>query len=161
MTPKKQPTPLNGLSRSLTPFDPNETLTVVVGMSTEGVAPRTELIMYAQQPQGWMFSVLKGLAEMPFEYATCLHWGHTVPNGMPMTAKPSELTSFFFVPTRDEPPELAKLSIGRDRGDFLVLVPITESERAYAREHSSAALVTLMDGSGFRLAVDEGRNSLV
>ena len=127
----------------------------------EGVAPRSELIMYAQQPQGWMFSVLKGLAEMPFENATCLHWGHTVPNGMAMTAKPSELTSFFFVPTRDESPELAKLSIGGDRVDFLVLVPITESERAYAREHSSAALVALMDDSGFQLVVDEGRKSLV
>jgi hypothetical protein len=84
-----------------------------------------------------------------------------VPNGMPMTAEPSELTSFFFVPTRDESPELAKLSIGGDRVDFLVLVPITESERAYAIEHSSAALVTLMDDSGFRLVVDEGRSSLV
>jgi len=127
----------------------------------EGIAPRAELIMYVQKPQTWMFSVLKGLAEMPFKYGTCLHWGHTAPNGMPMTAEPSELTSFFFVPTRDEPPELAKLSIDGDRVDFLVLVPITESERAYAREHSSAALVTLMDDSGFRLVVDEGRKSLV
>ena len=84
-----------------------------------------------------------------------------MPNGMPMTADPSELTSFFFVPTRDESPELAKLSIGGDRVDFLVLVPITESERAYAVEHSSAALVTLMDDSGFRLVVDEGRKPLV
>ena len=128
---------------------------------SEGIAPRAELIMYAQQPRNWMFSVLKGLAEMPFEDATYLHWGHTVPNGMPMTADPSELTSFFFVPTRDEPAELANLSIGGDRVDFLVLVPITECERAYAREHSSAALVALMDDSGFQLVVDEGRKSLV
>jgi hypothetical protein len=63
-----------------------------------------------------------------------------------MTPELSELTSFFFVPTRDEPPELAKLNIGGDRVDFLVLVPITEPERAYAVEHSSAALVTLMEG---------------
>jgi len=46
-----------------------------------GMAPRAEILMYAVQPQGWMFSVLKGLAEMPFDQNTCLHWGHTVHNG--------------------------------------------------------------------------------
>jgi hypothetical protein len=30
------------------------------------VAPRAEILMYAEEPKGWMLSVLKGLAEMPF-----------------------------------------------------------------------------------------------
>jgi hypothetical protein len=127
----------------------------------DGVAPRAELIMYVRQPEDWMFAVLKGLAEMPFEHTTCLHWGHTVPNGVAMTPEPSELTSFFFVPPKGESSELAKFSIGGDRVDFLILVPITESERAYAVEHGSAALVRLMDDSGFQLVVDKGRKSLV
>ena len=127
----------------------------------EAVAPRAELIMYVRQPKPWMFSVLKGLAEMPFRFGSFLHWGHTVPNGMPMTAEPSELTSFFFVRPTGEPADLGNLIIGGDHVDFLVLVPITEAERAYAREHGSAALSKLMDDSGFELVVDEKRKSLV
>ena len=125
------------------------------------IAPRAELMMYVRQPKPWMFSVLKGLAEMPFKFGSFLHWGHTVPNGMPMTADPSELTSFFFVRPAAELAELSDLSIGGDRVDFLMLVPITEAERAYAREHGSAALSKLMDDCGFELIVDEKRKSLV
>jgi len=127
----------------------------------KAIAPRAELMMYVRQPQPWMFSVLKGLAEMPFKFASFLHWGHTVPNGMPMTAEPSELTSFFFVCPAGEPAELGDLSIAGDGVDFLLLVPITEAERAYAIEHGSAALCKLMDDSGFDLVVDERRKSLV
>ncbi len=62
----------------------------------EHMSTRAEIMMYVREPQGWMFNVLKGLAEMPFDDSTFLHWWHTVPNGMPMTAKPSLLTSYFF-----------------------------------------------------------------
>lgn len=64
----------------------------------EYISNRAEIIMYVSEPQGWMFNVLKGLAEMPSEDNTFLHWWHTVPNGMPMTATPSLLTNFFFLP---------------------------------------------------------------
>src|SRR5208283_3367804 len=45
--PKQQPKPLNDLSRSLTPFDPNQTLIVVVELSKEswlvaGIIPGVE-----------------------------------------------------------------------------------------------------------------------
>ena len=60
------------------------------------MSPRAEILMYVPGPQNWMFSVLKGLAEMPFDNNTHLHWLHTVPNGMPMTASPSLLTSSSF-----------------------------------------------------------------
>ncbi len=60
--------------------------------------PRAEIMLYASAPAKWMFSVLKGLAAMPFDDDTFLHWCHSVPNGMPMTAKPSLLTNFFFLP---------------------------------------------------------------
>src|SRR5688572_3354144 len=63
----------------------------------EHMSPRAEILMYVRGPRQWMFNVLKGLAQLPFEKNTSLHWWHTVPNGMPMTAKPSLLTSFFFL----------------------------------------------------------------
>ena len=45
--PKKQKKPLNDLSRSLTPFDPNRTLIVVIDMAKEnwlvaGIIPGVE-----------------------------------------------------------------------------------------------------------------------
>src|SRR4030095_2254037 len=53
----------------------------------EHVAPRAEIMMYVAEPKPWMFAVLKGLAEMPFDQDTFLHWHHTVPNGHPLTAE--------------------------------------------------------------------------
>jgi|SRR5687767_5608291 hypothetical protein len=125
------------------------------------IAPRAEILMYAQQPQDWMFSVLKGLAEMPFVDDTYLHWHHTVPNGQPMTAKPSVLTAFFFLPPYFEDEVFDTLEVGGDKVDFLMLLPITESERQYAIEHGSQALeAVFMADAEFDGVVDEARQPL-
>jgi len=125
------------------------------------ISPLAEIIMYAHQPKDWMLAVLKGLAEMPLRNATFLHWGHTVPNGQPMTHEPSQLTSFFFLPPVLEAQGFERLTLATDRVDFLMLVPITEAERAYAIEHGAAALGQLMEDNGFDFIVDEKRMSLL
>lgn len=58
----------------------------------------SELLMYVREPRGWMFNVMKRLAEYPFTDNTFLYWNHTVPNGKPMTAQPSLLTAYMFLP---------------------------------------------------------------
>ena len=125
-----------------------------------GIAPRAELLMYVREPQGWMPSLLKGLAEMPFQRATCLHWGHTVPNGEPIIDD-SEFTSFIFVPPSCETEEFEDFSVDGDHVAFLMVVPITEAERAYAIEHGSAALGKLMEDSKFNFIIDDKRKPLV
>jgi hypothetical protein len=125
------------------------------------VVPRTEILMYVSKPEGWMFSVLKGLAEMPFDDDTYLYWHHTVPNGMPMTARPSELTSFFFIPAYFEDEEFEALRIDGEEIRFLTLIPITEAERAYAVQNGSEALESLMEENELDPVVDEERESLV
>src|SRR5437762_7376163 len=45
------------------------------------IAPRAEIMLYAEEPKGWMYNVLKGLAEMPSDDDTFLSYRHTVPNG--------------------------------------------------------------------------------
>ena len=60
------------------------------------VSPRAESMLYCHEPKPWMYSVLKGMAEMPSDDGTFLSYRHTVSNGMPMTAKPSLLTGYFF-----------------------------------------------------------------
>jgi Suppressor of fused protein (SUFU) len=126
-----------------------------------GIAPRAELLMYAKQVQGWMPTLLKGLAEMPFERATCLHWAHTVPNGQPITQGTNELTSFFLCPPICETEKFEDFSLDGDRVAFLMVVPITDAERVYAVEHGSAALGKLMEDSRFDFVVDVKRMSLV
>jgi hypothetical protein len=111
--------------------------------SPKHVSRRVELMMYVRQPAPWMFSVMKGLAEMPFDDRIFLHWFHTVPNGMPMTAKPSLLTSFFFLPPYFEEKGFDSLKLGRSKVDILWLVPITEAERVYAAKHGSERLEKL------------------
>ncbi len=98
---------------------------------------------------------------MPFERATCLHLGHTVPNGQPITDKATELTSFLFCPPSCEPEEFEDFSLDGDRVAFLMVVPITEAERAYAIEHSSAALAKIMEDTNFDFIFNERRKSLV
>lgn len=125
------------------------------------ISRRAEIMMYVRRPAGWMFSVLKGLAEMPFVDKTFLHWFHTVPNGMPMTPKPSLLTSFFFLPPYFEPEGFDSLKVGRNKVDILLLIPITEAERKYAIKRGSAALKRLMAKKNLDPVVNERRKSLV
>ena len=132
-----------------------------VPKNAEGISPRAELMMYVEEPKGWMFDVLKGLAEMPFDQTTYLHWHHTVPNGQPMTAEPSELTSFFFLPPYFEDDEFDTLHIGGDEVDILWMIPITEREREYASKNGSQALEEVFEKAGMDAAVDERRVSLV
>ncbi|MHC4743266.1 MAG: suppressor of fused domain protein [Planctomycetota bacterium] len=127
----------------------------------EGIAPRAEILLYAKEPQNWMFDVLKGLAEMPFERKTYLHWHHTVPNGQAMTADPSELTSFFFLPPYFEDPRFDTLQIDGEEVDILWMIPITEEERAYAIEEGSQALEELFEKAEMDPVIDEKRKSLV
>lgn len=127
----------------------------------EHMSTRAEIVMYAPQPQGWMFNVLKGLAEMPFDNDTCLHWWHTVPNGKPMTAKPSLLTSYFFLPPYFEPQGFADFHLDGDRVDFLWMIPITEAERKYAIEHGSQELEQKMIAAELSPVLDEDRKSIV
>ena len=127
----------------------------------EGLSPRAEILTYAEKPQNWMFSVLKGLAEMPFDNETFLHWWHTVPNGMPMTAEPSELTNFFFLPPYFEGPEFDALKIDGDDVDILWMIPITDKELAFKLEHGAQALEELFERYTLGPVINESRQSMV
>ncbi len=127
----------------------------------ERMSTRAEIMMYVQEPQGWMFNVLKGLAEMPFDNDTCLHWWHTVPNGKPMTAKPSLLTSYFFSPPYFEPQGFTDFHLDGDRVDFLWMIPITEAERKFAIKQGSRNLEQKMIEVELSPIVDETRKSIV
>lgn len=125
------------------------------------MSPRAEILMYVPRPQNWMFSVLKGLAEMPFDDNTFLHWWHTVPNGMPMTATPSLLTSYLFLPPYFESKEFSNFELAGGRVDFLWMIPITETERAFAVQYGSRKLKEKFEEFNLSHILDESRQSVV
>lgn len=128
---------------------------------SEGTNVRTEIMMYTRAACPWMFSAMKGLAEMPFEMNTFLHWFHTVPNGQPMTSEISWLTNSFFVPPVFETKALEGLSIAGEKVDVLQLVPITDAELRYKLKNGAAALLRIFAEHAYDLVVDERRPSFV
>lgn len=97
--------------------------------------------MYARIPRPWMYSVMKGLAEMPFESKTFVHWFHTVTTGKPTSSEASVLTNFLFVPPVFEAKALEGLSIAEERVDVLQLLPITDAGLQYKLTNGAAALL--------------------
>jgi hypothetical protein len=124
-------------------------------------APRAEIMLYTKEPKGWMYNVLKGLAEMPSDDDTFLSYRHTIPNGQPMTAEPSLLTSFFMSPVFGERDGFTPLLLDEDAVDVLLLIPITEGERALAVDQGSDALLALFRLREFDPVIDEHRSCLV
>lgn len=125
------------------------------------LAPRSELILYADKPDPWMFRALKQLAEYPFQEETYLHFGHTVDGGGPVAPTPCTLTAFLvWEPVFEEDP-LAELLVEGDRVDFLWVVPLTAAELAFKLEHGSMELVKRFEETGLDPVVDTQRPSVV
>ena len=124
-------------------------------------APRAEIMLYAEEPKGWMYNVLKGLAEMPTDDDTFLSYRHTVPNGKPMTAQPSLLTSYFFIAPLLEPDHFSPMLVDGDATDILLMIPITEAERELAKQRGSDALIDLFRDRGLDPIINEGRPCVV
>jgi hypothetical protein len=154
-------------------FEPNEErsfFTLITGGMSDvrqnipddtDIAPRAEIMLYAQQPKRWMYNVLKGLAEMPWDDDTFLSYLHTVPNGQPMTAEPSLLTSYLFMYSLWEADHFSPMLVDGDDTDILLLIPITEAERQLATKAGSAALIEVFRQREFDPVVDENRSCLV
>jgi len=78
-----------------------------------------------------------------------------------MTAGPSLLTAFFFLPPYFEEAGFDTLQVGGQKVDILWLIPITEAERKFAAERGSQALEDLMAQKELDRVVNESRSSIV
>ena len=125
------------------------------------IGPRAELVMYTKSPSPWMFNVLKGLAEYPHRSGQFIHWGHTLPNGKPMTAKPSALTSYLIRCPEFEAEDFRRFEIEDEAVDLLWVVPITEEERQFAIKVGSVQLGWTLDENNVSHIIDEQRKSVV
>lgn len=127
----------------------------------DGRQHATELLMYVRQPQPWMFTALKVLAEYPARYQTFFHWGHTIGYGQVTKTVPTLLTAFILLPPLFERDDFDTLKYDGDPVHFLWCVPITEHERAYAEEYGGMAFADLMKNADFDIVVNESRESII
>ncbi len=132
-----------------------------IPQDVDWASPRTEILTYVEEPYERIFAVLKLLAEMPFEEESYMHWFHTISVGEPVTERQTELTCAFLVPPFFEKPKFDSLQIGRDKVDFLMMVPITMQERHYAKENGPEALLEVFEQANLGPVFDENRASLV
>jgi Suppressor of fused protein (SUFU) len=95
--------------------------------------------MYLQPFQVWALNLLKVLAEYPAQQGAAFARYHTVPIGYRLTDA-SEISAFLLAPPDME--ELSRLAFDGYDGpvDYLLIVPITMTEHAYAREVGSEDL---------------------
>jgi hypothetical protein len=132
-----------------------------VPAEADWASPRTEILTYVEQPYDRIFAVLKMLAEMPFEEDSYMHWYHTISVGEPVTERQTELTCAFLIPPIFEKPKFDTLEIGRDKVDFLMMVPVTMQERHYAKQNGPEALLEVFEQANLGPVFDENRASLV
>lgn len=121
----------------------------------------TELLMYVREPRPWMFHALKVLAEFPTRYRTFFHWGHTIDYGKVTDTAPTLLSAFILLPPFFEHSDFDTLERDGDPMHFLWCIPITERERAYAKDNGGMALANLMETVDFDIIVNEERESII
>jgi hypothetical protein len=125
------------------------------------VARRTELLVYASKPSRWIFSAVKRIAEMPFDTNEFLHWGHTVVMSTLVADRLAPLSRFFCTPPFFERETLQSLRLGRERVDFLWLIPITEAEHTFLEHHGPQALTDAFAARQLFPLLDKRRESCV
>jgi hypothetical protein len=100
------------------------------------------------------------LAEYPAQNATFFAPYHTIPMGYRLTDT-SEISAFMLAPPENE--DLDKLSIAVDGEPvhYLLAIPITMTEHAYAREVSTDDLYQRLKQANLLVHADDGRQSVL
>ncbi len=114
-----------------------------IPLDNKRTSGRTELIMYAREPYGWMFGLLDILSLMPFKNKTFLHWQSLYSMGICLHVGESEFTHILFMPPFFENECFYNtLHINGDKVDPLWAVPITEPEFQQC-QHENGALAVM------------------
>lgn len=104
--------------------------------------------------------VLKTLAEYPARFDTFFASGHTVPIGEAWSAD-SQIGGFLLAPPDDATASALAFSLEGDAVQYLVAVPITLAELAYAREVDSRELLGRLREANLLVHVDDRRQSVI
>ena len=126
---------------------------------------RREIILYCEKPDDDLIDLVRFFAHFPFENATWLGAGHTVPNGTPPQPifENSVLCGVFFIDSIlvSDRGLAEKLAFNGEAVKFLWLVPITQAEMALKLEKGAEALLDVFEERHHPLVLDRRRASYV
>jgi hypothetical protein len=126
---------------------------------------RIELVFYAADDKKEYAEFLRHLAHFAHDNNTWLHWGHTMPNGIPPTPLfgSGPLDTVFFMPSIVRPDsELGKrLTIESDPVNLVWCVPITAAECQLKLDRGTRALYDLFDANNHPFVFRGQRSSYV
>jgi hypothetical protein len=126
---------------------------------------RREIILYCEKPDDDLIGLVRYFAHYPFDYATWLGDGHTVPNGSKYEPifENSALCGALFIDTIlvSDRNLGAKLAFQGEPVEFLWLVPITKAEMSLAEKKGTTALLDVFEARHHPLVLDKRRVSYV
>jgi hypothetical protein len=125
----------------------------------EGPA-RVELLIYVKEFEWWAANLLKMIAEFPAQNETFFAAYHTVPIGYRLT-ETAEISAFLLAPAEMEDSSRLSFSIEDDAVGYLVCVPITMIEHAFAREVSSEQLHQKLKQANVIVHANDERRSIL
>jgi hypothetical protein len=120
---------------------------------------RLELLMHTGHFRYWEANLLKLLAEFPSQNKTYFTVYQTVPIGNRLT-NTSQISAFLLTPETEIGGRLA-FEIDSERVEYLLCVPITMSEHAFAREFGGEELYSRLKHANLLIHEDDERRSIV
>jgi hypothetical protein len=131
------------------------------GREALGQPAKTELMLYCEEPEGWMYDLLRSLAEYPASSNGFLDYNSIVIRFAELIPdKPSLLTAAYFAyPNEDD--KLIHMKTGNDVADMLLVLPIMEAEIKYGEKHGTRSLMERFMEKHPSLSADDGRPCVV
>lgn len=128
--------------------------------SVDEMHTRLELLIYVKTFQWWAANLLKVIAEYPAQNQTYLAAYHTIPIGYKLT-ETAEISAFLLAPAEMEDTSRLSFHIDEESVDYLVCVPITMAEHAFAREVGAEPLHEHLKEANAIIHTDDERRSVV
>ncbi|MEX0715892.1 MAG: suppressor of fused domain protein [Planctomycetaceae bacterium] len=127
----------------------------------EARAPRRlELMMYLQRREQWAVNSLKVMAEYPARYDTFFDAFHTLPMGATI-AENSEISAFLLATPENEGLIGLEFDVEGDSVEYLLAIPITAAEHAFAVDVGSDVLYGRLKETNLLIHADAERRSIV
>lgn len=126
---------------------------------------RAELVFYSTENHDDYSELLRRMAHFAHDNNTWLHWGHTMPNGLPPTPffGTKLLDTLFFMPSIVSPDSTLgdKLQIESEPVNLIWCVPITSAECQLKLDDGSDALYDLFEANKHPFAFSGDRKSYI
>jgi len=135
---------------------------ILPGNAADWIIPRTEFMCYVKEQNILPVEALNLLSRLPFEKDTHLYWWHTVNFVEPLDENEETTQSaFLLLPPYFEDADFDNFTLYGDDVRFLMALPITEEERAFAAQYGGQALEEKLLTANSDFIFDPQRESVI